>query len=82
MKGSFSTTEHDSEGLMKWNSVDEGKEWRGSYEKVPERPVQFLVSSFSCFGVVITMLSISSSWRREGLRGALGRWGSKAEEIV
>ena len=61
MKGSFSTTEHDSEGLMKWNSVDEGKEWRGSYEKVPERPVQFLVSSFSCFGVVITMLSISSS---------------------
>lgn len=60
-KGSFSTTERDSKGVMKWNSVDEGKECRGSYEEVPECSAQFLVSSVPCFVVVIATLPISFS---------------------
>lgn len=61
MKGSFSTTEQDSEGVMEWNSVNERKKCRGSYEKVPECPEQFLVRSVSCFGVVTAMLPVSFS---------------------
>lgn len=41
--------------------MDEGKECRGSYKKVPECPEQFLASSVSCFVVVIAMLPISFS---------------------
>lgn len=93
MKGSFSTTEQDSEGVMEWNSVNERKKCRGSYEKVPECPEQFLVRSVSCFGVVTAMLPVSfslflclSPCRGEGedRRGAvewrgLGHWLGKRQ---